>query len=157
MKAVTQNLDRVSFSLSSKDQPDPVMVHGAWVIDKLSIPCSKVSKKRVAQQWNHLSDDSGIVLNIVIPPLVASCKILIISVNFLEALAAIGRGDFRLCCCPSQIPIFGVSHCLKCLWCCLQRTMWSMWLTLFYSFVLNPIAVVAAIGQLHRHTFKTWM
>ena len=85
-------------------------------------------------------------LNIVIPPLVVSCKILIISVNFLEALAAIGRGDFRLCCCPSQIPIFGVSHCLKCLWCCLQRTMWSMWLTLFYSFVLSPIAVVAAIG-----------
>ena len=32
------------------------MVHGAWVIDKLNIPCFKVSKKRVAQQWNHLSD-----------------------------------------------------------------------------------------------------
>ena len=32
------------------------MVHGAWVIDKLNIPCFKVSNKRVAQQWNHLSD-----------------------------------------------------------------------------------------------------
>ena len=32
------------------------MVHGAWVIDKLNIPCFKVSKKRVTQQWNHLSD-----------------------------------------------------------------------------------------------------
>jgi len=32
------------------------MVHGAWVIDKLNIPSSKVSKKRAAEQWNHLSD-----------------------------------------------------------------------------------------------------
>ena len=55
-RTTAQNLDRVSFSLSSKDQPDPVMVHGAWVIDKLNIPCFKVSNKRVAQQWNHLSD-----------------------------------------------------------------------------------------------------
>ena len=55
-ETATQNLDRVSFGLSSKDQPDPVMVHGAWVIDKLNIPCFKVSKERVAQHWNHLSD-----------------------------------------------------------------------------------------------------
>ncbi len=40
--------------------------------------------------------DSGIVLNIVIPPLVTSCKILIIIVNFLAALAARKRYDFRL-------------------------------------------------------------
>ena len=32
--------------------------------------------------------NSSIVLNIVIPPLVTSCKILIISMNFLSALAA---------------------------------------------------------------------
>lgn len=32
-ETTAKNLDRVSFSLSSKDQPDPVMVHGAWVID----------------------------------------------------------------------------------------------------------------------------
>ena len=32
------------------------MVHGAWVIDKLNIPSFKVSKKRAAEQWNHLSD-----------------------------------------------------------------------------------------------------
>ena len=32
--------------------------------------------------------DSDIVLNIVIPPLVSSCKILVTSVNFLVALAA---------------------------------------------------------------------
>ena len=55
-EATAKTLDRVSFSLSSKDQPDPVMVHGAWVIDKLNIPSSKVSKKRAAEQWNHLSD-----------------------------------------------------------------------------------------------------
>ena len=51
-----QNLDRESFSLASKDQPDPVIVYGAWVIDKLNSPCFKVLKKRDAQQWNHLSD-----------------------------------------------------------------------------------------------------
>lgn len=44
-ETTAKNLDRVSFSLSSKDQPDPVMVHGAWVIDKLNIPSFKVSKK----------------------------------------------------------------------------------------------------------------
>lgn len=32
------------------------MVHEAWVIDKLTIPCFKVSKRRVTQQGNHLSD-----------------------------------------------------------------------------------------------------
>ena len=52
----TQNLHRVSFSLSSKDQLDPVMVHGAWVIDKLNIPSFKVSKKMATEQWAHLSD-----------------------------------------------------------------------------------------------------
>ena len=52
----TQNLHRVSFSLSSKDQLDPVMVHGAWVIDKLNIPSFKVSKKMATEQWTHLSD-----------------------------------------------------------------------------------------------------
>ena len=40
--------------------------------------------------------DSDIVLNIVIPPLVTSCKILLIIVNFLAALAARKRCDFRL-------------------------------------------------------------
>ena len=55
-EATTQNLDRVSFSLSSKEQPDPVMVHGAWVIKKLNIPSFKLSKKRTVEQWNHLSD-----------------------------------------------------------------------------------------------------
>ena len=117
-ETATQNLDRVSFSLSSKDQPDPVMVHGAWVIDKLSIPCSKVSKKRVAQQWNHLSDDSGIVLNIVIPPLVASCKILIISVNFLEALAAIDSAvaplKFQFLGFPTVSSVCGVAFSEQC-------------------------------------------
>lgn len=54
--ATTQNLDRVSLSLSSKDQPDPVMVHRAWVIDKRNIPSFKVLKKVAAEQWNHLSD-----------------------------------------------------------------------------------------------------
>ena len=52
----TQNLRRVSFGLSSKDQPDPVMVHGAWVIDKLNIESFKLSKKRAAEQWSHLSN-----------------------------------------------------------------------------------------------------
>ena len=33
--------------------------------------------------------DSDIVLNIVIPPLVTSCKILLIIVNFLAALAEV--------------------------------------------------------------------
>ena len=57
-ETTTQNLDivHVSFSFSPKDQPDPFMVHGAWVIDKRNIPCFKVLKKTVAQQWNHLSD-----------------------------------------------------------------------------------------------------
>lgn len=55
-EATTQNLDRVSFSLSSKEQPDPVMVHGAWVIKKLNIPSLKLSTKRTVEQWNHLSD-----------------------------------------------------------------------------------------------------
>ena len=55
-EAAAKNLDRVSFSLSSKDQPDPVMVHEAWVIDKPNIPSFKVSKKSAAEQWNHLSD-----------------------------------------------------------------------------------------------------
>ena len=52
----TQNLRRVSFGLSTKDQPDPVMVHGAWVIDKLNISSFKLSKKRAAEQWSHLSN-----------------------------------------------------------------------------------------------------
>ena len=52
----TQNLRRVSFGLSSKDQPDPDMVHGARVIDKLNIPSFKLSKKRAAEQWSHLSN-----------------------------------------------------------------------------------------------------
>ncbi|XP_022795007.1 uncharacterized protein LOC111333648 [Stylophora pistillata] len=55
-EATTQNLDRVSFSLSSKEQRDPAMVHGAWVINKLNIPSFKLSKKRTVEQWNHLSD-----------------------------------------------------------------------------------------------------
>ena len=55
-EATAKNLDRVSFSLSSKDQPDPVMVHGAWVIHKLNIPSFEVRKKRAAEQWKHLSD-----------------------------------------------------------------------------------------------------
>lgn len=53
-EATAQNLDRVSFALSSKDQPDPV--HGASVIDKIIIPSFKISKKREAERWNHLSD-----------------------------------------------------------------------------------------------------
>ncbi|KAL9976826.1 hypothetical protein ACROYT_G014161 [Oculina patagonica] len=52
----TQNLHRVSSGFSSKVQPDPFMVHGTWVIDKLNIPSFKFSKKRVVEQWNHLSD-----------------------------------------------------------------------------------------------------
>ena len=52
----TQNLRRVSFGLSSKDQPDPVIVHGAWVIDKLNIPSFKLSKKRAAEHAAHLSN-----------------------------------------------------------------------------------------------------
>ena len=55
-EATAKNLDRVSLSLSSKDQPDPVMEPGAWIIDKLNIPSFKVSKKNAAEQWNHLSD-----------------------------------------------------------------------------------------------------
>ena len=47
-ETTTKNLDRVSFGLSPKDQPDPVMMQGAWVIDKRNIPCFKVLKKRVA-------------------------------------------------------------------------------------------------------------
>lgn len=46
----------MSIGLSSKDQPDPVMVQGAWVIDKLNIPSFRVSKKRVAEQRNLSSD-----------------------------------------------------------------------------------------------------
>ena len=52
----TQNLCRVSFGLLSKDQPDSVMVHGAWAIDELNIPSFKLSKKRAAQQSSHLSN-----------------------------------------------------------------------------------------------------
>jgi len=42
-ETAAKNLDRVSFSLSSKDPPDPVMMRGAWVIDELNIPSFKVS------------------------------------------------------------------------------------------------------------------
>ena len=54
--AKTQNLCRVSFSLSSKGHPEPVLVHGAWVIDKLNIPSVKVSKEGAIERWRHLSD-----------------------------------------------------------------------------------------------------
>ena len=43
---------------------------------------------------------SGIVLNIVIPPLVTSCKILIISVNFLATLVARKAGWFQTLLLP---------------------------------------------------------
>jgi len=45
----------VSFSLSSKDHPEPVLVHGAWVIDKLNIPSVKVSKEGAIERRRHLS------------------------------------------------------------------------------------------------------
>ena len=53
--AKTQNLCRMSFSLSSKGHPEPVLVHGAWVIDKLNIPSVKVSKEGAIERWRQLS------------------------------------------------------------------------------------------------------
>lgn len=51
----TQHLNRVSFGLSSEDHPEPVIVNGAWVIDKPNIPSVKVPKKAAVDQWSHLS------------------------------------------------------------------------------------------------------
>lgn len=64
-----QHLNRLSFGLSSKDHPEPVIVNGAWVIDKLNIPPVKVSKKAAVEQGSHLLginlpelDDSEVML-----------------------------------------------------------------------------------------------
>ena len=53
--AKTQHLNRVSFGLSSKDLPEPVIVNGAWAFDKLNIMSVKVPKNAAVDQWSHLS------------------------------------------------------------------------------------------------------
>ena len=45
----------MGFSLSSKDHPEPVLVHGSWDIDKQNIPSDKVSKEGAIERWRHLS------------------------------------------------------------------------------------------------------
>ena len=95
------------------------------------------------QKWNIMLGmryvyDSGIVLNIVIPPLVTSCKILIISVNFLAALAA-RRGWFQTLLLPLSnsnfwgFPLSQVSVVLLSA---------KNVVNAFFCFVLSPIVAV---------------
>ena len=86
----------------------------------------------------YIYNDSGIVLNIVIPPLVTSYKILIIIVNFLAALAARKRCDFRLLLHLSNsifrgFPLSQVSVVLPS-----AKNM----VNAFFCFVLSPIVAV---------------
>ena len=93
--------------------------------------------------------DSDIVLNIVIPPLVTSCKILLIIVNFLAALAARKRCDFRLLLHLSNsifwgFPLSQVSVVLLSA---------NNVVNTFFCFVLSPIVAVAKT-QLFRPTLS---
>ena len=93
--------------------------------------------------------DSDIVLNIVIPPLVTSCKILLIIVNFLAALVARKRCDFRLLLHLSNsifwgFPLSQVSVVLPSA---------NNVVNAFFCFVLSPIVAVAKT-QLFRPTLS---
>ena len=93
--------------------------------------------------------DSGIVLNIVIPPLVTSCKIPIIIVNFLAALAARKRCDFRLLLHLSNsifggFPLSQVSVVLPSA---------NNVVNAFFCLVLSPIVAVAKT-ELFRQTLS---
>ena len=93
--------------------------------------------------------DSDIVLNIVIPPLVASFKILLIIVHFLAALAARKRCDFRLLLHQSNsifwsFPLSQVSVVLPSA---------NNVVNAFFCFVLSPIVAVAKT-QLFRPTLS---
>ena len=97
--------------------------------------------------------DSGIVLNIVIPPLVTSCKILIIIVNFLAALAARKRCDFRLLLQLSNsilggFPLSQVSVVLPFSKQCGKR---------FLLFCSKPYCCSRQNTTIQTDTFKTWM
>ena len=98
------------------------------------------------KQYKYIYD-SGIVLNIVIPPLVSSCKILIVIVNFLAALAARKRCDFKLLLHLSNsifwgFPLSQVSVMLPSA---------NNVVNAFLCFVLSPIVAVAKT-QLFRPT-----
>ena len=93
--------------------------------------------------------DSVIVLNIVIPPLVTSCKIPIIIVNFLAALAARKRCDFRLLLHLSNsifggFPLSQVSVVLPSA---------NNVVNAFFCLVLSPIVAVAKT-ELFRQTLS---
>ena len=92
-----------------------------------------------AYYLSYFINNSDIVLNIVIPPLVTSCKILIIIVNFLAALAARKRCDSRLLLHLSNsifwgTPLSQVSVVLPSA---------NNVVNAFFCFVLSPIVAVA--------------
>ena len=97
--------------------------------------------------------DSGIVLNTVITPLVTSCKILIIMVNFLVTLAA-RKGWFQTLLLhlsnsnfwgfPRRFPLSQVSVVLLSA---------NNVVNAFFCFVLSPIVAVAKT-QLFRQTLS---
>ena len=109
---------------------------------------STAVKQFFYKQYTYIYD-SGIVLNIVIPPPVNSCKILIIIVNFLAALAVRKRCDFRLLLHLSNssfggFPLSQVSVVLPSA---------NNVVNALFCFVLSPIVAVART-QLFRPTLS---
>ena len=121
---------------------------------------TKVARYIYCSKWYFLQTiyiyiyDSGIVLNIVIPPLVTSCKILIIILNFLAALAvgrdvisdsAVAPLKFHFWGFPTVSGVCGVAFSKQ----CGKR---------FLLFCFNkPYCCSSQNPTIQTDTFKTWM
>ena len=107
------------------------------------------SNLTLISEWDMNIYDCGIVLNIFIPPLVTSCKILIINVNFLAALE-VRKGWFQTLLLPLwnsnfwDFPLSQVSVVLPSA---------NNVVNAFFCFVLSPIVAVAKT-QLFRQTLS---
>ena len=109
-----------------------LLAKGVWIFCQ----CDCFGQKsNLTLIWERYICDSGIVLNKVIPPLVTSCKILNISVDFLAALA-VRKGWFQTLLLPLSnfnfwgFPLSRVSVVLPSA---------KNVVNVFFCFVLSPI------------------